>query len=332
MVDVKKISCEELEAAVTGAGAVLPIEQTEAWARFQATVPGRTPWGALAVEEGGKPLAYVSFTDYETHGYHFLRSHHGPTWLSAPDAETERAAVCAIRDYVHQSDHKVVFLRMAVDAELDVTRPVLSTVPYDTTVVVDLSGGDEEILKRMKPRGRRDVRKALREAPVECYDETDKAIESFEEYYPIMEETGQRDGFAPAPIEEYHNMISLLGPDRCRLFVGRETEGNRVVTWEMDTISGKRATRYFAASRNETMRMHVTDKLVYSSCCMLAELGCEDFDLMAIGSELAPSLMGLNEFKTKFAKEGVIHLAPDRDVPVRGAFYSSLQLAKKVRG
>ena len=54
------------------------------------------------------------------------------------------------------------------------------------TVVIDVTGGDEEILSRMKPRGRRDVRKALREAPVTCADETEQATADFSEYYAIM--------------------------------------------------------------------------------------------------------------------------------------------------
>mgnify|MGYP000402845808 CR=1 FL=1 len=61
--------------------------------------------------------------------------------------------------------------------------PVLSTVPYNETVYVDITGGDEAILTRMKKRGRRDVRKALRESPAVCADETAQAMADFSEYY-----------------------------------------------------------------------------------------------------------------------------------------------------
>ena len=54
----------------------------------------------------------------------------------------------------------------------DGTVPVLSTVPYDQTVVIDVTGGDDAILSRMKRRGRRDVRKSLRECPADIADET----------------------------------------------------------------------------------------------------------------------------------------------------------------
>ena len=53
-------------------------------------------------------------------------------------------------------------------------------------------------------------------------------------------------------------------------------------------------------------------------------------DLMGIGSDFAPSLKGLNEFKTKFSKE-VTPVAPDRDVPVRKTTYALLHKVKDVR-
>ena len=218
---------------------------------------------------------------------------------------------------------------MAVKHALDVTRPTLSTIPYDRTVILDVTGGDEAILSRMKPRGRRDVRKALRESPIECSDETERASASFEEYYPLMVETGERDGFTPAPMSDYENMMHILGTGHCRLYAGR-LDG-RLTNWSMVTVSGRRATRYYAASSTDTMRMHVGDKLVYFEACELGRLfdgTVSEYDLMAIGSDLSPKLNGLNEFKCKFSKE-VVEVAPDRDVPLRKALYAALVTARK---
>ena len=128
---------------------------------------------------------------------------------------------------------------------------------------------------------------------------------------------------------DYEDMIRILGPEHCRVFAGRH-EG-RVVTWSIVTISGNRATRYYGASRSDTMRLHVTDKLVYFECCELGSRGLEEYDLMGIGSEFSPSIMGLNEFKTKFAKDGVRSVAPDRDLPLKRAFYRTLVGVRDVR-
>lgn len=326
--ELQKIDYDEYRQIAGGIGRSLPIEQTRSWAEYQKTVEGRIPYGYFKLVDGTSVAAIMSVMDFQTHGYHYLRSEHGPVWLDEPSEDQERQAVEAIRSCLRGMGSHAVFVRMAVAHELDATRPTLSTIPYDRTVIVDVTGGDEAILSRMKPRGRRDVRKALREAPVTCADETQRAIESFDEYYEVMVETGARDGFVPAPASDYVTMLEVLGPEHCRLLAGRDEDG-RVVTWSICTISGTRATRYYAASRNETMRKHVSDKLVYFECCEMGRLGCEEYDLMAIGSEFSPSLMGLNEFKTKFCKE-VAEVAPDRDVPLRPAAYAALVQARRL--
>ena len=329
MIEANDITVEELETKAAELGVNLPIEQTAVWAGYQATIDGRTPWGAVELTQDGRTIALVSLIDYKTHGYHYLRSNHAPVWVVEPSEELEGQAIDALAAHVRAKDKRQKFMRISIKAELASTTPVLSGIPYDHTVVIDVTGGDEEILSRMKPRGRRDVRKALRESPVTCADETELASKSFEEYYDVMRETGERDGFTPAPCSDYEDMIRILGPEHCRVYAGR-LDG-RVVTWSLVTINGTRAVRYYGASRNETMRQHVTDKLVYFECCDLGtNQGCLDYDMMAIGSEFSPKLMGLNEFKTKFTKQ-VAEVAPDRDVPLHGLFYKALLTAKKLR-
>ena len=46
-------------------------------------------------------------------------------------------------------------------------------------------------------------------------DETEQASKSFDEYYGVMVDTGKRDGFAPAPKQDYEDMIQELGPEHC---------------------------------------------------------------------------------------------------------------------
>ena len=328
MIEVRDLSFEQMEQAAREAGVALPLEQTGLWARFEETVPGRTPWGACEILRDGGPAGFVSFIEYETHGYRYLRAHHAPAWVGSPSAAEEDEALAALAGHLHARDGRQVFARLAVSAELERCRETLSTVPYDTTVVIDLAGGDEEILARMKPRGRRDVRKGLRESPAECADETERAAESFEEYHAIMRETAERDGFSCAPLDYFQSMIRTLGPERCRVFAGR-IDGE-VATWSIVTVHEGLAVRYYAGSRGSAARTHSTDKLVYFECCALAERGVASYDLMGIGSDRSPSLMSLNEFKCKFSKE-TVPVAPDRDLPLRPRMYGALVAAKRLR-
>ncbi|NMM97722.1 lipid II:glycine glycyltransferase FemX [Bifidobacterium olomucense] len=327
MITLEKVDGQTLEDEAAKAAIALPIEQTKVWSAFQADIEGRTPWGDYLIKRDGQLIAVISFIDFETHGYHYLRSMHGPAWAVKPGEAEEREVIDAIVAMVRKTDNKVAFLR--IDTwYTGGTQKVLSTVPYDFTVVIDVTGGDDAILSRMKRRGRRDVRKSLRECPAEVSDETEQALADFTEYYDVMVETGERDGFRPAPMSDYSDMIRALGADHCRVFAAR-IEG-RVVAWSIVTVNGTRAVRYYAGMRSEVMRLHVTDKLLYSECCILGAQGIADYDLMGIGSDFAPSLKGLNEFKTKFTEE-ITPVAPARDVPIKKLFYWALQTAQSVR-
>jgi lipid II:glycine glycyltransferase (peptidoglycan interpeptide bridge formation enzyme) len=327
---VRDLSAQEYQALLIRMNANPPIEQLPVWQEYEATIPDRTFWGYCAIEASSVE-AVCAFMDYKTHGYHFLRAHHAPVWAQKPSASEEQAALESLRTYARKKDKRLAFIRLCVLHELPLCRPVLSSVPYDATVIVDLRGGDEQILARMKPRGRRDVRKALRECNCTFADETEQAAACFDEYYYVMRQTAERDGFSPAPESNYTEMMRCLGPDSCRLYVARSKEDHSVVCWEMDTISGTRAVRYYAATLSGKARNHVADALVYYALCELGRRGCLDMDLMAIGSDFSPSLKGLNEFKCKFAKEAA-SVAPDRDLPLRPLLYEALEKVKSLKG
>ncbi len=330
MITISRLSLAELEEAESSQEVSLPIEQTSAWARYQETIQDRSFWGCLDVADEDGRVALVSMIEYKTHGYRYLRSAHGPVYVRGNAAEAEKEVIEAIVAFVKKCDKSIAFMRLAVDGDHDFAQPTLSTTPYDETVIMDITGSDEDIISRLKKRGRRDVRKALRESPATYADETDLATASFDEYYDVMVETASRDGFSAAPKADYENMIRILGPGHCRVFAGR-IDG-KVVTWTITTISGTHGVRYYGASRADVPnRNFVTDGLIYFEACTLSKEGIADYDMMGIGSERYPALMTLNTFKCKFA-EGTVHVAPDHDVPVRKSFYKALQIAKGLRG
>ena len=102
------------------------------------------------------------------------------------------------------------------------------------------------------------------------------------------------------------------------------------MVWSIVTVEGSYAVRYYAAMCDAAMRIHVTDRLLYAGSCMLGSQGITDYDLMSIGSAFAPSLKGLNAFKTKFT-ETITPVAPARDVPLKKVFYKTLQAVQGVR-
>lgn len=319
---------EKMEKIGRSAGLRLPIEQTAAWAKFQATVPGRSPWGALLIHQGkenGPIVGSLLLIAMHTHGFIYLLSDHGPVWKSQPRKETEDEALRELIRFVHNRDKKIVFLRISTESTT-LTHPVLSMLAYDSTVVMNLTGGKDAMLQRMKQRGRYDVRKAFRRSHAVIHDETDQGLKDFNPYYSIMVTTARRDRFSPAPEKYYANMLHALGKKHSRLYVAR-IDG-QPVAWFIATISGEDTVYYFGSSLSRARKDRVPDKMMFQMACDFSDQGYKTLDLMGIGSDMQPKLLSLNQFKTKFSKT-VTHVTPIRDVPVRAGFYRLLVFAKK---
>lgn len=340
---VSRVDDDTWAAALAAAKVDPPIEQTPAWDRVVAADPDRGTLGRFLLTRDGHPRAVASVTRLVTHRIPFLWIRHGPVWFEEPDASEEEAAVAALCEALHEADPTAIHVRMDVTSEIPGAQPPTGMITYDHTVVIDtdvahaseMSEDDvaEKILQRFKPRGRRDVRKSVRESGLECADETDRAALDFSEYHAVMSETAGRDGFTPWPAEFYRAMVAGLGPAHCRVFAGRED--GVLVCWSVVTLSGTSAARYYAASATSMMRKRVSDRLVLFECVDLARRGVTGYDLMGIGSEIAPQLNGLNEFKTKFSRE-VREVAPSREFILRPVAYRAFGVARsaleKVRG
>ncbi|WP_160159450.1 lipid II:glycine glycyltransferase FemX [Actinomyces culturomici] len=334
---LRRSDADEVAAALAAAGVDSPIEQTPQWASFDESDSDRTSLGYFLVsDDSGVDRASFLATRVNDHGTRFVWLRHGPVWFSVPAPDDESALVTALVTNMKAIDAGATHLRLDLASAPEGAMLPGSLITYDSTVVIDTSisspdldddAATEEILARFKPRGRRDVRKSVRESGLECADETEAATADFEPYHAVMRQTAERDGFVPWPAEFYQRMLSDLGPERARLFAGR-IDGE-VVCWSIVCLSGRRAWRYCAASKSEVMRLRVTDRLVLFECLDLARRGVVAFDLMGIGSDIAPSLGGLNEFKTKFSKE-VVAVAPAREIVLRPWVYFGVQRARRI--
>lgn len=303
----------------------IPIEQMPVWDNFSLAC-GHKPWKKLVVEnDKGEFVAAANLIVFETHGFKYLWAKNAPLYPSSPTPEVEINVAKALQNYIRVNAKEMVLLRLNITDD-SLTKAVMRYIPYDTTVVIDTTGDAEEILSRMKPRGRRDVRKAIRETGMECSEESAVAVKDFSTYYAVMQETAERDGFVPHPSEVYKSMLETLG-DNCKLFVGR-LDGE-VVCWALVTVADGVAVQYYAATNHRARKIRCHDQLLFFMCNYFSENGVDKFDLMGIGSEFSPSLLGLNEFKTKFSKE-VTKVAPMRDLVCNAKLYMLMTTLRKV--
>lgn len=307
------------------AGVELPLEQTPAWDRFDLAAAGRSPWRKLVWKVDGTPRAFIALTKMRGRGFTYLWAKHGPVWTSPQPTSVEEAALRKdVTRLVNGIDKRIAFVRLHAIEPAEDLHELLQSVTYDRTVIIDTSQNDEAILASMKSRGRRDVRKALRNDSMVVADETDHALDVFPELYDVLVETADRDHFGIAPLETYLSMLGSLGPEHCRLYTVRRD--GRPLCWGIVTLTATQGTYYYAASTHEGRKSGAPDLLVYAMACSMHALGRTSFDLMGIDSARAPQLAGVRDFKKKFRDE-VTDVPGAWDVPTRPALYSGLKKA-----
>ncbi len=116
-----------------------------------------------------------------------------------------------------EGDREVIELIKSMGFSFIEDAPELSTIQARNNYMLRNIEGktEDEVMMTFKPDWRNRIRKATRKGVV-C-----KACgkEALDDFYPLMQETGTRDGFAIRPKEYFARMLDALGEEHCRLFV-----------------------------------------------------------------------------------------------------------------
>ena len=326
---LRRVDGREMRLAV--GNSPFPVEQTEAWERFEEAM-GRPLWGRYLYEDGGKPVAAIALYRYEIGGQTFLWAKHGPVWLKEQSPEREAHLRRLLRSVVKERDRSVRFIRLHArygDTDL---RELLSTITYDRTYVIDLAPKTPEKMAAVMPKdGRRAVKRAervAREAGCTISDETGLSREEFDKVYEVLRETAERDGFMPHDAEVYWTMLTALGEKNARLFVLRKDGVPHA--WDLILTSGKDSVAYYGASSNESRTFRGAEALDWWAACTLAQEGYRGLDLMGAGSTRVPSLYTVGQYKKRYAQH-VTEVDGAWDVPVSRVIYSGMSTAKRLR-
>lgn len=115
--------------------------------------------------------------------------------------------------------------------------PELSTIQARNNYMLrEIEGKTaDEVMATFKPDWRNRIRKSARKG-VTC---TPCGVEALDDFYPLMQATGIRDGFSIRSKEYFEKMINGLGEEHCRLFMCyAEEDGNKI------PLSGAVTTQY----------------------------------------------------------------------------------------
>ncbi len=149
-----------------------------------------------------------------------------------------------------------------------------------STLVIDLSGSEEDVFNRMKPKTRYNIRLAGRK------EVSVRASEDIESFHALMAVTSQREAFHVHSLAYYRRAYELFHPrGMCELFVA-ETQG-RVLAGVMVFACQKSGYYFYGASGDAERNRKPTYPLQWEAICWAHRKGCSEYDMWGVPDEAA---------------------------------------------
>ena len=200
-----------------------------------------------------------------------------------------------------------------------------------STVLIDLTPSEPDILKGMKKKTRYNIHLSERKG-VKVRRGTS---EELSEWYKLYRITARRDGITLHSEEYYRTLFSLArgiprGGPEIRLYLA-EIDG-KIEAGIVVSLQGRRATYLYGASSNSKRNYMPTYGLQWLSIREAKEGGCEIYDLYGIPPEEDPEhpMSGLYRFKVGFGGT-VAHGPGSWDLPLKPKLYGIYRQAESLR-
>src|SRR5688500_5186755 len=160
--------------------------------------------------------------------------------------------------------------------------PLFRTSPHNIqpprTIIVDVRGGEEAILGRMKQKTRYNIRLAQKKGV------TVRAWDDIETFHKMLLITGGRDGFGVHSLEYYRRAYNLLRPKQMGELLVAEYEGKPLAALFV-ARNGNRAYYLYGASTDEERNRMPTYLLQWEAIKWAKACGCEEYDLWGVPDE-----------------------------------------------
>jgi peptidoglycan pentaglycine glycine transferase (the first glycine) len=146
------------------------------------------------------------------------------------------------------------------------------------TLLIDLTGDEEQVLARMKQKTRYNIRLALKKGIVV------RSSADIDGFYRLMQVTGGRDSFGVHTLSYYRKAYELFHPrGACELLMA-EFKGEPLAGL-MAFANGRRAWYFYGASANEHRERMPTYLLQWEAMRWARGLGCTLYDMWGVPDE-----------------------------------------------
>ncbi len=264
------------------------------WEKFQKSI-GRKSW--ILEAEGAMALVIRHEMPF---GMNWLEVPRGPLF---EDEKSLSAILKMIEDLGKKE--KAVFVRVSSYEKLETRSPRRAKLEIaksdhhpETSLVIDLSRSEEEILSQMKPKGRYNIKVA------EKHNVTVGPSDNVDAFYKILSKTGNRDGFGVHPKSYYEKMLSSLAGHVQLLLANYE---GKVIAGGIFVYLDEWGIYYYGASDNEYRNVMAPYLVQWEAIKEAKKRGCKHYDFLGIAPENAKKhpWAGVTDFKKKFGGDVV---------------------------
>lgn len=184
-----------------------------------------------------------------------------------------------------------------------------SDILPSTTIYLDISQSEEDLLNAMKPKTRYNIRLSERKGVRVVRAGLDK----IDIWYQIYKETAMRNGLYVNDIEYFISVLTTRADDtsspaHVELLLA-EAEGEFLAAMFL-VISDLRGTYLYGASSSHKRNYMPTYALQWEAVKIAREFGCTEYDMFGVspGPDRSHPMYGLYQFKTGFGGELYHHL------------------------
>jgi len=172
-------------------------------------------------------------------------------------------------------------------------------LPSDT-MMVNLCGSEEEILSRMHPKTRYNIRLALRHG----VEVREGSLEDLPVFYELYRQTARRNGITLHDISFFQPFFQAKDDDAGFKLLVASLDGQPLSSMFL-TYSDTRATYLFGASSDECRQSMSTYALQWQAMRLSREYGCLSYDLFGVSPDNSEDhpMHGLYQFKRGFGGE-----------------------------
>ena len=189
-------------------------------------------------------------------------------------------------DLICKQNH-AVFLKVEPDTWIDEFDLQLSTFKLSNhniqpprTIVISLKEDEEQILARMKPKCRYNIRLAEKKGV------TIRTWDDLPAFHEMMTVTGGRTNFGVHTLEYYQRAYELFHPKgTCELLVAEYEDTPLAALMVFANPFGKRAWYVYGASNDEERNRMPTYLLQWEAIRWAKARGCEEYDLWGVPDE-----------------------------------------------